>query len=397
MEAKVALGREITILYLAILVSRVGFGVIIILFPLYIAKSTDIQTAVSLALYPAFEAFSALPMGRLCDTRARKTIFVFSLGYMAALMASVGLTQNLYIVSGIHALMGVGAAGVTVASLTMITDLTGTGNRGKGMGTFNFANIGGYAFGLFLGGRLQSYFSGELGRAFFVTGGAVGLAFLVAVALLREPPHTPLLRGVASNPLDSLDSKGKATLPLSFGVTMLIGFAFFLPRALTKAGLGQGTTANLLFLGVVVLGVGSVGFGALSDKIGRVKVMMIGILGLLGLLVSIGVSFAGGSEAILHTFPVIGAFAILTSALLPTILATAGDRARLDLRGSAMSLFTVMLSVGSAVGTLVAGVSHAALGLPGIFEAATATLGAACLVTLVLWRRAPNAPCSKPL
>jgi MFS family permease len=397
LESRAPLGREVAVLYLAILISRIGFGVIIILFPLYIAKSTDIQTAVSLALYPALEAVSALPFGRLCDTGQRRTIFVFALAYMAALIASVGLTQNLYVVSGIHALMGVGAAGLTVASLAMITDLTGTGNRGRGMGAFNFANIGGYAIGLFLGGRLEGLFSRQLGLAFFATGGAVGLAFLMALALLREPVHKRLERGVSSSLIHSLDSKGKATLPLSFGVTVLLGFVFFLPRALTRAGLGGGTTANLLFVGVVVLGVGSVAFGALSDKIGRVKVMVIGAVGLMGLLVSIGVTFAGGVGAVLRTFPVIGVFAILTSALLPSILATAGDRARLDLRGSAMSLFAIVLSIGSALGTLIAGVAHSALGLPGIFDAAAITLVGACLVSYLLWRRAPNNSGGKPL
>ena len=86
MEARTVLGKDIAILYLAMFVSRVGFGVIIVLFPFYIARASDIGTAVSLALYPALEAFSAVPMGRLCDTRQRKVIFVFALGYMAALM-----------------------------------------------------------------------------------------------------------------------------------------------------------------------------------------------------------------------------------------------------------------------------------------------------------------------
>lgn len=388
---------DLAVLYLATLVSRVGFGVIIILFPLYIAKASDIGTAVSLALYPALEAVAAVPMGRLCDVRGRKTTFVVALGIMAALMASVGLTRNLYVVSGIHALMGIGAAGVTVASLTMITDLTGVKNRGTGMGAFDFANIGGYALGLFLGGRLESFFSAQLGFAFFATGGAVAIAFIVALGILREPPHVPAGTTASLNPLNALDSLAKATIPIWLSVTVLLGIVFFLPRALTRAGIAEGMTANLLFIGVVVLGIGSIGFGALSDVVGRTRVMVLGVAGLLGLLASIGATFAQGSQAILKNFPVVAVFAILTSALVPTLLATAGDRAKLDRRGSAMSLYSVMLSIGSAVGTLVAGFAHSAAGLPGIFYAAAAIFSVACLSSVWLWKRAAGPPLGKPL
>ncbi|MDV3244218.1 MAG: MFS transporter [Nitrososphaerales archaeon] len=397
MEETGAPRKDLAVLYVAMLVSRVGFGVIIILFPLYIARSSDIGAAVSLALYPAFEAASAVPMGRLCDTRGRKVVFVVALGYMAALMATVGLTRNLYVVSGIHALMGVGAAGVTVASLTMITDMTRVKNRGKGMGTFDFANIGGYALGLFLGGRLQSYFSAQLGFAFFATGGAVAVAFLVALIVLREPVHVPRPAVGSLNPLKALDGRAKATIPIWLGVTIMLGIVFFLPRALTRAGLGEGATANLLFLGVVVLGLGSVGFGALSDLIGRTKVMLVGVFGLLALLTVVGISFAQGAESILRYFPAIGLAAIGTSALVPTILATVGDRARSDMRGSAMSVYSVMLSLGTAIGTLVAGVAHSTAGLSGIFYVAAAIFGGACLASLGLWRRAASKEPGKPL
>lgn len=378
----------LAILYAAMLVSRVGFGVIIILFPFYIARASDLASAGSLALYPVFEAASALPMGRVCDLRGRKLVFVTSLGYMGLLIAGLGLTRNLYVVSAIHALMGIGAAGVTVSSLTMITDLTAERNRGAGMGTFDFANIGGYALGLFLGGRFEGAFSGNLGDAFFVTGGAVALAFAVSLIALREPPHLPRGVEMSLNPLKAIDAKSKAVLPIWFSITLLLGTVFFLPRALERAGVGGAATANLLFVGVVVLGVGSVGFGALSDVVGRTRVLLIGVAGLGGLLASVGLVLPGGIDAIVTNLPVIGSFAILTSALVPTILAAVGDRARGDMRGSAMGLYSVMLSLGSAVGTVIAGAAHTVGGMPGIFEAATAIFLVACAASLLLWQRA---------
>ncbi len=370
------------------LASRVGFGVIIIIFPAYIIGASDLGAAVALALYPMLEAVSALPVGRLCDTRGRKAIFVASLGYMAVLMVSIGLTRNIYAVASIHALMGIGAAGVTVSTLTMVTDLTARGNRGAGMGTFDFANVGGYAFGLVIGSRLESLFSADLGYAFFITGLTVAAAFVVAVLVLKEPPHPRRGGDISLNPFKALDAHAKATLPIWLGVTVLLGIVFFLPRAFRVAGIGGGATAGLLVLGVLVLGAGAIGFGALSDVIGRGKVLLTGVLGLFGLLVSLGLSFDGGVDSLSRSLPLIGVFALMTSALVPTILATVGDRAVLERRGSAMGLYSVMLSGGSAVGTLVAGVAHSASGLTGIFDAAIAIFFVACVASLVLWLRA---------
>ncbi len=388
MEAALGVKRDLAVLYLAMLASRVGFGVIIIIFPAYIVKTSDISAAVALALYPLLEAATALPIGRLCDTRGRKVVFVASLGYMALLMGSIGLTRNIYAVASIHALMGVGAAGVTVSTLTMVTDLTAGGNRGAGMGTFDFSNIGGYALGLVIGSRLEAAFASSLSSAFFITGLAVAGAFVVAVLVLREPPHPKREVDKSLNPFKALDSQAKATLPIWLGVTVLLGTVFFLPRAFRGAGITGGTTAGLLVLGVLVLGAGAVGFGALSDRIGRGKVLLIGVVGLFGLLLSLWLSFDGGVASLYRSLPVLGLFAVMTSALVPTILATVGDRAALERRGSAMALYSVVLSGGSAVGTLVAGVAHSASGLTGIFEAATLMFFVACVASLALWLRA---------
>src|SRR3989475_11476561 len=189
MKQERSLRRDFAVLYLSMSLTRVGFGVIIILFPAYLIGVSDIELAAALALYPVLEAFSAIPVGRLCDTRGRKRVFVFALAYVAILTGAIGVTRNLYFVATVHALMGIGAAGVTVSSLTMITDATNLGNRGKGMGLFDFSNIGGYAAGVLVGGGLHTYFASQLGYAFAATGGGIAAALLVSTILLRGPSH----------------------------------------------------------------------------------------------------------------------------------------------------------------------------------------------------------------
>ncbi len=381
--------RDLPVLYLSMIVTRVGFGVIIIIFPSYIFRSSDIAVAFALALYPIFEAFASVPMGRFCDTVGRKRVFVVALAVMATLTASIGLTRDIYLISALHALMGICAAGITIASLTMITDLTSVRNRGVGMGAFDFANIGGYAVGVLGGGALHSIFQADLGFAFLVTGGAIASAFVFALVTLREPPHEREAGKLEFNPFRALDSHTRAILPIWLSLTALIGIVFFLPRALTVLGISSGTTANLLFLGIAALGVGSIGFGALSDRIGREKVMVIGVFGLFGLLITLSYAVGNGlsQDRLLGSLPLIAPFALATAALVPSILATVGDRARETRRGSAMGLYGVMLSGGIAFGTLVAGLAHAVGGLPGILYSGAVVFLAASILSLFLLRR----------
>lgn len=381
-------GRDLLILYFSMVVTRVGFGVIIIIFPSYILHVTDVVAAIALAVYPIFEAATAVPAGAICDRRGRKLVFILSLAYMAILMGLIGLTRNIYLITAIHALMGIGAAGIIVSSLTMITDLTHIGNRGAGMGFFDFANIGGYALGLLAGGRLERLFFNSLGYAFFVTAGILLFALLISLIFLREPPHSQSISKIQLNPLKALDDKSKAILPIWLSITALIGIVFFLPRALSLFGIGTGTTSVLLFIGVVVIGLGSIGFGALSDRIGRDRVLLIGIIGLFGLLTSVGLSLGGGGEKLIKNIIFIAPFALATSALVPTILATVGDRAREEMRGSAMGLYSVMLSGGIAFGTLVAGFAHSIGGLSAIIFSGAVIFLTACIISLLLLQRA---------
>jgi MFS family permease len=389
MQRRVSLPqRQFIALYLTMVITRISFGVIIIIFPSYVLAANVLTVAIALALYPAMEAISAVPLGRLCDVRGRKHVFLVSLSSMALLTGLIGFTRSVYIISLIHAFMGVAAAGITVSSLTMITDLTIAENRGAGMGFFDSANIGGYAIGLFAGGRLYNAFESTLGYAFFITAAALVLSFMVSFVLLGEQRYVAD-RTRSLNPLKALDARTKAILPLWLSVTILIGIVFFLPKALGELGVRATLTSDLLSLGIVVLGIGSIGFGALSDKLGREKTMLIGIVGLLGLLISLAL-LAGGTPSgskFIQRWYLIGLFGLATSALVPSMLAAVGDRAKEHLRGSAMGLYSLMLSAGIAAGNLVAGFADSFGGLLAILYVGAAIFIIACSISFVLLRR----------
>jgi predicted MFS family arabinose efflux permease len=67
---------------------------------------------------------------------------------------------------------------------------------------------------------------------------------------------------------------------------------------------------------------------------------------------------------------VAGLLFFLGSALVPSILAFIGDKAANESRGSAMGLYSLMLSAGIAVGLVLAGVADDLGGVQAVFYSA---------------------------
>src|SRR5947208_7933632 len=111
--------RMILYLYLAVFLTRIGFGSVTILFPLY-SPAGACQVGLILALYPIAEAVSAMPVGRLADRISRKKLHLTGMTLITVLTAAIGFTRNLLNVSILHALMGVSAAMAAVTSLTLL-------------------------------------------------------------------------------------------------------------------------------------------------------------------------------------------------------------------------------------------------------------------------------------
>jgi MFS family permease len=392
----------LSLLYLSVFLTRIGFGSILIIFPIYlnIAQSMSSLAGIVIALYPAVEGFSALPVGTFVDLRGRRKAFVGGMAMISILTFVIGLSNNLVLVGGAHALEGLAAAMVTVASLTMITDLTVEKNRGAGMGGFDLANLAGYGSGIFLGVAFSHVFATNLGYSFLVISAVMGASAIFVYFALHEPVHSSKeqrnLRGI----YDTLTGDVLGILPVWFSLTIVLGFFLFLPRLVKNAGVTDLTqSAPLILLALVVLGAGSVLFGRLSDKIGRMKTMLIGALGELGFLLALpdlfqrlivippGTPWLDSYNMVGPIIFVGGILFFLGSALIPSILAYVGDKAAKEFRGSAMGLYSLMLSGGIAIGTVLAGISDDLGGVQAVFYSAAVIFGGLGLTSAWLLRK----------
>jgi MFS family permease len=380
---------DLPILYLVTFLTRVGFGVIVIAFPHYV-NADSLVTGVVLSIYPLFEAAAAAPTGMYVDRHGRKHILLFGLTSMTTLTFLIGLSRDTLFIAIVHGVMGVSAAAIIVSTLTMITDLTKKSDRGVGMGLFDLANIAGYAGGILIGAGLYTTFETNPSYVFFTTATLLLIVAILAKILVVEPPHEQLKAPLTFNFFKALGWKIKSLLPLWFALTTLVGVAFFIPKALSLSGFTVGESGLLIFAGAAGLGVGATIFGRVSDKIGREKTMWIGIIGMLILLPTLALSLSPETNP---DYPGFGAYlyviapsALMASALVPSILALVGDTARSTLRGSAMGLYSIMLSLGIAVGNVVGGASGHIGGLTAILYVAEGLFVAAVILTLLLSR-----------
>ena len=388
MPKKIGL-RMILYLYLAVFLTRIGFGSITILFPLYLPAGA-FQVGLILALYPIADACSAMPVGRLADKISRKRLHLAGMGTITVLTAAIGFTRNLLNVSVLHALMGISAAMAAVTSLTLLGDATKQTNRGKKMGGFDLANLGGYGLGFGVGSVLASLFLNSrygLSAAFWVTSGIFLFTSILATKFLVEPVRSIELNqpGIRHR---RIGSRIRPVLPVWLGQTIVLGMYFLLPKAFQQTSFTV-TREMLIFLGAIggLFALGAIVFGHISDKVGRTKIMIMGAVGELGFLILFGWSFPNFLNYALILAPLF----FMASAIAPAILSYVSDISGKARRGSANGVYSVVLSIGMAVGNILGGfleqLGGAESGVQLIFFSGAGIMLPALLITSTLLRR----------
>ena len=386
MTKKIGL-RMILYLYLAVFLTRIGFGSITILFPLYLPTGA-FQVGLILALYPIAEAVSAMPIGRLADKVSRKRLHLAGMGTITVLTAAIGFTRNLLDVSILHALMGISAAMAAVTSLTLLGDATKQTSRGTKMGGFDLANLGGYGLGFGLGSLLvNEFYKSDFGlsEAFWVTSGIFFVTSILATKFLVEPVRSFELHQPSARHR-KLGSKIRPVLPVWLGQTIVLGMYFLLPKAFQTTSFTV-TREVLIFLGAIggLFALGAIVFGHISDKVGRTKIMIMGAIGELGFLILFGWSFPNFLNYALFLAPLF----FMASAIAPAILSYISDVSGKARRGSANGIYSVVLSVGMAVGNILGGffASVPEYGVQAIFFAGAGIMFPSIVVTSSLLRR----------
>src|SRR5713101_2920422 len=146
----------------------------------------------------------------------------------------------------------------------------------------------------------------------------------------------------------------------------------------------------LVFLGAIggLFALGAIVFGHISDKVGRTKIMVLGAVGEFGFLVLFGLSFP---YFLTHNFleyaAVLASLFFLASAIAPAILSYVSYISGKARRGSANGLYSVVLSIGMAIGNILGGFVGSEFGVQGIFFTGAGILFPSIIISSSLLRK----------
>lgn len=308
-----------------------------------------------------------------------------------------------------NVLLGISQGLTWSTTVVMKIDLVGPAQRGLAMGLNEAAGYGAVAVTSLLAGALAEEYG--LRPAPFLVGLAyTALALLLSGAFVRETRGFALLEastlGATSAPGDREVAPAPPRWAAELGSRQIVTLTSFRERALATAshvglvnnlnfGLSWGlfpllfATADLtvqqiglLFaLYPAVWGIGQLFTGALSDRIGRKRLIVAGMA--VQSLALVLIAASDGFTAWAVGAVLLGAG---TAMVYPTLLAAVGDVAHPAWRGRAVGVYRVWRDLGYAVGAVLGGLVADSLGLhAAVWFAAAISFAAALLAAFRMY------------
>ena len=357
-------GRSpLVVLFLTVFIDLMGFGIVIPLLPIYAEqmKATPFAAGVLIAVYSLMQLIFAPVWGRVSDDIGRRPVLLLCLAGSAMSYLLLAAAWRLEVLFLARVFAGVAGASIPVAQ-AYIADVTGPGERARGMGLIGAAFGLGMVIGPALGGGL-SLLGPRVPEGF-----AAGLCLanvLVAVYCLPESlPRSVRRPAPFRHPLslaslrDALARPGAAAL-LAVFFLLTLGFAIlegtFSLAATDRRyyGYSQAQVAGLwLYMGVVAVVVQGWLVGRLAQRLPERALVVLGAAALgLGFL---WISFAGPAVGLLAALAlVVGGQGLAGPSLSSLISKTVEKSVHGEALGVSQSLSAGARVLGPAGGGLI--------------------------------------------
>ncbi|MHA2210635.1 MAG: MFS transporter [Candidatus Thorarchaeota archaeon] len=373
---------QVWMLALSLSILQIGFGIVTPIFPFYIVElgvgATEL--GVLAASFALTRILLAGPLGGLSDRVGRKRVLLAALAGFAVSNLIYAYASTIIVMIIARALEGGISAGFYPAANAFVSDMTTPEDRGTAMGYLSMGNMVGFVVGPALGGVLAEFLGIRLP---FVIAAAASLVTLVILNLIVQEPERRL----------SLAELGKDRIPVrevfsrnakaysALGITMfanmfalgILEVAFLLDAvqryAFTPFEIG-------LFFGVlgVIVIIGNITFGKMSDRIGRKWLITFG-----SLVAALSLYFfmiASGDMEFYIAGAILG---VAMSMRGPTIQAMIADLSDARAYGSVMGTFGAISNSAYVIGPILGGVlfdasgdSISAVGLTVVVSVASA-------------------------
>jgi MFS transporter, DHA1 family, tetracycline resistance protein len=192
-------GSPIAILFTAVLVDMVGFGIVLPLLPFYAESmgATPLQVTLLIASFSAMQLAAAPLWGRFSDRRGRRPLIVAGLFASAVSYLIFGLANSLALL--FLSRMAAGAAGGTISvAHAYVADTTAAEERARGMGLIGAAAGLGVMLGPAVGGFFSRWGLGAPGYVAAALCAANGIAALFLLPESRSAARRHAAQGEAA-------------------------------------------------------------------------------------------------------------------------------------------------------------------------------------------------------
>ena len=329
---------------------------------------TDFQSGLITGLFfTIFYATLGIPIARLADRRSRRVIISAALAVWSFMTAMCGLAQNFVQLAIARVMVGVGEAGCSPPSHSLIADLFPPERRAQALSLFTIGAPVGIFVGFQLGGILSEHYSWRI--ALFVVA-VPGLALALVMYLKLPEPK----RGAADHVSGEIEqlplwptfvalAKNASFRHVAFATglyTILwLGVTNFIPsffsRSFDQSISSIGTNLAFILGGSQIVGM-LVG-GALADRLGRRDARWYAWVPALALLVSspIFIVTFTTSDLTIAYLSLIGPFTIGIMQG-PASFAIVQGIVDVGMRATASALFLLIVNlVGGAIGAPLVG------------------------------------------
>jgi DHA1 family multidrug resistance protein-like MFS transporter len=351
--------KMLIILFITMVISNIGFGIIIPILPFYVEDMgvSAAELGAMIALYSIMQLIFAPIFGSLSDRYGRKWILAIGVLGNGLSLILFGMANQLWMLYAARAFGGILSAATLPTAMAYIGDITSDEDRGGGMGIIGAAMGMGMVLGPGIGGWLAS---NSLNLPFFIAGGSSLIATIVILFAL--PESLPREKRVQSRNTQH-ESQVKIMLAaiggavgfmfllaflVSFGLTSFEGiFALYLEHRFQYGPETVGTVLTVIgLLSAIVQGALT---GPVTRKWGEVRVIQASLIcSAIGFIIML---FAYNFVSVLFTV----SFFILSNTMLRPAISALISRQTVGEQGSAMGLNNAFMSLGRAVGPLWAG------------------------------------------
>ncbi len=338
------------------LAKDIGTGMLAFLLPLYIVgmdSSLFAQTPVVVkagiiaTVFGLSNAISQPLFGRLCDSANRRKPFII-VGTTGFVLISLiyANTDNFDHLVFLRLLQGITVGATVPAIVAMVTHMSTSGTRGTAIGVYSTLRGFGFGLGSIIGGVIATYHSFVI--AFYICA-LLGITSLVLISLFVAETHDSVQRDKNT----SYTGYRPEFVILSIAMFMMMAgimiiFAF-LPEYEQRLNTGKIYLSVAVSAYILVRILFQTPMGMLSDRIGRKKMIVLGLFLNIPVVIGLGHVESVGQLIFLRAFQGISMAAVEIS-----VMALAVDLAGYSV-GSRVSLITASQAAGMAFGPLFGG------------------------------------------